>query len=136
MKESERPQMSTVFHLHFEPSTGRAEYVRAGHPPALLRTPTGEIHELAGPGTPPLGILSDAKCHQHEIEVPEGSLILLYTDGLIERRDVDLAAGLARLKRALAKAPSDPSGCLDWLEADLRAADVEDDVAMLAMKTG
>ena len=136
MKESERPQMTTVFHLQYDPQTATAEYVRAGHPPALVRTPDGEIKELAGGGTPPLGILGGVACEQHEYEVPRGSLILLYTDGLIERRDVDLHAGLAALKRSLARGPHDPQGCLDWLESQLRTEEIPDDVAMLAMTTG
>ena len=50
IKESERPEMATVFHLHYDPETEIAEYVRAGHPPALLRLPDGAIADLDGRG--------------------------------------------------------------------------------------
>jgi PAS domain S-box-containing protein len=136
MRESELPQMATVFHLQYQPRSGIAEYVRAGHPPALVRTPDGEIHELRGGGTPPLGILRGVECTQHEFVIPRGSLLLLYTDGLIERRGVDLTSALAELKATFAEGPREPRACLDWIEKSLRAGEVEDDVAMLAMATG
>jgi serine phosphatase RsbU (regulator of sigma subunit) len=124
-----------VFHLRFDPARGTAEYVRAGHPPALLRRPDGSVIELAGAGTPPLGILSTIDCCQHEVEIPPGSLLLLYTDGLIERRETDLVEGLERLKRSFAEAPAGAAECLDFLAAELSAASIPDDVAMLAMAT-
>jgi serine phosphatase RsbU (regulator of sigma subunit) len=133
MRESERPEMSTIFHLRFDPATGRGEYVRAGHPPALVRRPDGEVVVLEGRGTPPLGILEDTVCRQHPVELPAGSLLLLYTDGLIERRDAILDEGLDRLKRALAEGPTDPQACLDRLAEGFGAEEIADDVAMLAV---
>ena len=67
-------------------ATATAEYVRAGHPPALLRLPDGRIADLDGPGTAPLGILDGDEFREHAVAIPRGSLLLLYTDGLIERR--------------------------------------------------
>lgn len=133
MHEFGRPQMATVFHLHYDPVREVATYVRAGHPPALLRRPDGEVIELGGRGTPPLGIIDGIRFHAHSIEIPPGSVALLYTDGLIERRETDLAEGLERLERAFADAPTGARGCLDWVEEQMRADAVPDDVAMLAM---
>jgi serine phosphatase RsbU (regulator of sigma subunit) len=133
IKEFDRPEMTTVFHLHFDPASGVAEYVRAGHPPALLRLPGGEVEQLAGEGTPPLGILADLEYAAHRVEIPPGSLLLLYTDGLIERRDHDLGVGLDRLSEALSRAPEGAEDCLEWLAAEFSADAVPDDVAMLAM---
>ncbi len=109
--------------------------MRAGHPPALLRLPGGEVTELAGGGTPPLGLFDDFESRSHSVEVPPGSLLLLYTDGLIERRDEDLEAGLARLKDLLRRAPAGAEECLQWLAAEVIADEIPDDVAMLAMAT-
>ena len=136
MKEAEREEMTTVFHLQFDPVAGTAEYVRAGHPPALLRLPDGEVRELAGSGTPPLGVLEEVEYHSHPAELPGGSLLLLYTDGLIERRDADLDAGIARLKEVLVGAPSVAEECLEHLSSEFRADEIPDDVAMLAMSVG
>ena len=49
MKESETPNMATLFHLHYDPKSGFASYVRAGHPPALLRRPTARSRNSVGP---------------------------------------------------------------------------------------
>jgi serine phosphatase RsbU (regulator of sigma subunit) len=136
LKEAERPEMTTVFLLDLDPVSGMAEYVRAGHPPALLRLPDGEVVALAGGGTPPVGILDDLDCCSHSVEVPPGSQLLLYTDGLIERRGESLDVGLERLKELFARAPEDPDRCLANLADDLGADMVPDDVAMLAIATG
>ncbi|MGH2986142.1 MAG: SpoIIE family protein phosphatase, partial [Solirubrobacterales bacterium] len=136
LKESERPEMTTVFLLTIDPASGSAEYVRAGHPPALLRLPDGQVRELSGRGTPPVGIFERLDCRSHSIEVPPGSLLLLYTDGLIERRGESLELGLERLKHLFAQAPDDPELCLQSLAGDLGADVIPDDVAMLAMATG
>ena len=133
MKEAPSPEMTTLFHLHFDPAAGSGRYVRAGHPPALLRLPDGSIEQLTGPGTPPLGILEDVEYREHEVEIPAGSLLLMYTDGLIERRDTTLSRELDRLKALVSDAPDEPRACLDWLEESLGADEVPDDIAMVAM---
>jgi PAS domain S-box-containing protein len=133
IKEGDRPEMTTVFHLRFDPRTGSAEYVRAGHPPALVRLADGRVEELFGAGAPPVGILERPDFPAHRAEIPPGSLLLLYTDGLIERRGDDLASALGRLKRALAEAPPEPIACLERLSRVYEAEQVPDDVAMLAM---
>jgi serine phosphatase RsbU (regulator of sigma subunit) len=133
IRGSEPPEMLTLFHVHFEPESGTGSYVRAGHPPAMLKLPSGRVEQLAGPGTPPLGILSDVDYRAHALELEPGSLLLLYTDGLIERRDEDLATSLARLQDALASAPSGAEQALAWLRDEFRADEGPDDVAMLAM---
>lgn len=136
LKESERPEMTTVFLLALDPASGSAEYVRAGHPPALLRLPDGRVQELSGGGTPPVGVFEQLDCRSHSVEVPPGSLLLLYTDGLIERRGESLEVGLERLKQLFARAPDDPELCLQSLAGDLGADAIPDDVAMLAVATG
>ncbi|HKG35797.1 MAG TPA: SpoIIE family protein phosphatase [Solirubrobacterales bacterium] len=133
MRDFDRVEMTTVFHLQFDPAADRAQYVRAGHPPGLLRRPDGDVVELAGGGTPPLGILERIDYRVHEVEVPPGSMLLLYTDGLIERRDTDLRHGLDRLKEALAGAEGGAADCVEAIARQFTADAVPDDVAMLAM---
>ena len=60
-------------------------------------------------------------------------MLLLYTDGLIERRDDDVDAGLERLRVAFAEAPAGAEECLRWLGERFSADAIPDDVAMLAM---
>jgi serine phosphatase RsbU (regulator of sigma subunit) len=133
MREFEQREMTTLFHLHYAPGTGDARYVRAGHPPALVRLPGGEIRELRGHGGPPLGILEDVVLRENSAELPAGSLLLLYTDGLIERRDSDLAEGLERLRSALAEAPMNAGEALVSVESAMEITDIPDDVATVAM---
>ena len=135
IKEADRPEMTTVFHLRYDPGDASGEYVRAGHPPGLLRHPDGRVVELRGGGSPPVGVLDGIRFQADRVEVPAGSLLLLYTDGLIERRGDDLMAALERLKRTFADAPGDPAACLEHLAHEYEAEQVPDDVAMLAMAT-
>jgi PAS domain S-box-containing protein len=136
IKESDRPELTTVFHMLYDPTDRTAEYVRAGHPPALVRLPDGRVEELRGEGSPPAGVLKDVEFAVQHAEIPPGSLLLLYTDGLIERRGDDLNASLERLKRTLASAPVEAQACLDHLASEYGADEVPDDVAMLAMVVG
>jgi PAS domain S-box-containing protein len=133
MREWGGPQMATVLHLHLDLASGTAEYVRAGHPPGLIRLPTGEVERLGGEGTPPLGAFDELEYPVHRVDVRPGSLLLLYTDGLIERSDRDFDVELGRLCDALAEAPGGAADCLAWLADRFRAGSVPDDVAMLAM---
>ena len=135
IREAEGAEMTTVFQLHFDPSGSRAEYVRAGHPPALLRLPDGRVTELAGDGSPPLGVFDEIEIHSRTVEIPPGSLLLLYTDGLIERRGEDLGMGLERLKELFARAPAGAGDCVAWLADEVSADQIPDDVAILAMAT-
>jgi PAS domain S-box-containing protein len=135
MKEVDEPEMATAFQIHYDPRSGAASYVRAGHPPALLRLPDGRVEELGGGGTPPLGILEPFTAQAHAVAIPAGSLVLLYTDGLIERRGTDLEVELDRLKRRLAAAPAGPEQCLERLAEEFSAEAIPDDVAMLAFAT-
>jgi PAS domain S-box-containing protein len=135
IRGGDEPEMTTVFHLRYDPRSGSAQYVRAGHPPALLRLPEGEVVELAGGAAPPVGVLDDITFAAESAEIPPDSLLLLYTDGLIERRGEDLASALGRLKRVLGEAPPEPGACLDRLAREYEAEQVPDDVAMLAMAT-
>ena len=135
VKEADRPEMTTVFHLRYDPVDASGEYVRAGHPPGLLRHPDGRVVELRGGGSPPVGVLDGIRFQADRVEVPAGSLLLLYTDGLIERRGDDLMAALERLKRTFADAPADPAACLEHLAHEYESEQVPDDVAMLAMAT-
>jgi serine phosphatase RsbU (regulator of sigma subunit) len=133
IKESERPELTTVFQLLYDPETASAEYVRAGHPPALLRLPDGSVEELRGGGSPPVGIIADVEFTVHQTQLPRGSLLLLYTDGLIERRGDDLNAALEKLKGRFAAGPTGAQACLESLADKYGAGQVPDDVAMLAM---
>src|SRR3712207_4393631 len=80
----------------------RMRWANAGHLPPLVINPDGSVAELAGwKGDLLLGVDPDARRPESVVTLDRGSTVLLYTDGLIERRDADLDAGLVRLRDAL-----------------------------------
>lgn len=90
----------TAFVAVFDPVTQECSYANAGHPPPLLRTADGNVHELRI-GRPPLGLSEfDSQFFVYHLEMPPGCLLLLYTDGLIESTK-DVIEGEARLRAAL-----------------------------------
>jgi serine phosphatase RsbU (regulator of sigma subunit)/anti-sigma regulatory factor (Ser/Thr protein kinase) len=127
---------ATVAYLAFDQETDRVTAVSAGHPPPLLVGVDGTADYLDIRPGPPVGATRIAHFREHVFDVPLGSLLLLYTDGLVERRREPLDAGLARLKRLAAGPPRDPQAFCDRLLSAL-ADDVgpEDDIALIAMQT-
>lgn len=97
---------ATLCLLTVEPDTGRVRMASAGHLPPLLHTAEG-VRFLAPKG-PLLGI-NAPRPPDLEFELPPGGTLVLYTDGLIERRDADIDVGLA----ALAECASTMEGSLD-----------------------
>jgi serine phosphatase RsbU (regulator of sigma subunit) len=113
-------------------------WTNAGHPPPLLVCPDGSARYLEDEsGDVMLGVLPDAWRSDNRTEVPHGSTLLLYTDGLVERRGEDLATGLERLaKSAATHVDHAPDAMLDLVLRDLRDGELADDVALLAVRFG
>jgi anti-sigma regulatory factor (Ser/Thr protein kinase) len=128
---------ATCLIVILDPARQRVEYVSAGHPPALIIAPNGEMTFLDEVQGPPLaaGVI-DRRRHSGEREIEFGTTVLLYTDGLIERRRESLDVGFARLRAAAAKARSQPVDALcDNLLRDLLGTDdTTDDVAIVAVR--
>jgi PAS domain S-box-containing protein len=114
----------------------RLRLANAGHPPPILLGPDGCVAELGGwGGDLLLGV--DAGTHRREtvLTLERGSTVLLYTDGLIERRDADLDTGALRLREALAELADRPlQQLLDELLERLVDGRPEDDVALVAVR--
>jgi GAF domain-containing protein/anti-sigma regulatory factor (Ser/Thr protein kinase) len=125
--------IGTLFVAVFDPKTGTLRYASAGHPPALVRSPGGAVSYLPGGRSTPLAVGS-RPAPEAEVAVDDGSLVLLYTDGLVERRGESLGAGLDRLERAVADGPADVDELLDHLLGVLGGeGPSSDDTALLAM---
>jgi serine phosphatase RsbU (regulator of sigma subunit) len=110
-------------------------WANAGHPPPLLITADGATRYLTGAPEPLLGIQPERPRTTHTATIPAGSTLLLYTDGLIERRDRDLDSGLAALRDSAAALADQP---LDQLCEELpvrMAPEPTDDVCILALRT-
>jgi serine phosphatase RsbU (regulator of sigma subunit)/anti-sigma regulatory factor (Ser/Thr protein kinase) len=112
----------------------RLRWSNAGHLPPLLLHPDGRTELLWRPADLPLQVDADRPRHDHDHLLPPGSTVLLYTDGLVERRDAVLDEGLDWLcasAGALADRPLEEF--CDALLAQLPAA-VDDDIALLAIR--
>ena len=132
--EIDATQIATCVYAVHDPSEGRLSYASAGHLPILIRDPDGTVRRTDEPTGPPLG--TGGWMHSSAtIPLGPGSTAVLYTDGLIERRDQDIDEGVDALTRALAGATGSPQVICDRL---LRALGVtsehDDDVAVLVLQ--
>jgi anti-sigma regulatory factor (Ser/Thr protein kinase) len=130
---------TTVAFAVVDPAHRAVSYASAGHPPPLLVTPDGDAVYLEGGRSWPLGIdapMSRTPAARHDC--PPGSLLVLYTDGLVERRGETVDAGLARLRDVVARHWNLP---LRRLKQAIFAALVDepnhrgDDIALVAVRT-
>ncbi|MEU5770883.1 SpoIIE family protein phosphatase [Streptomyces asoensis] len=123
-------QMATCVYAVHDPASGGCLVARAGHPPPAVVPPGGPPAFLDGsPGTP-LGT-GGRQFRTERIPLPPGSVLVLYTDGLIETRAGDLDQGLDRLARAL-RSPGRPLADLcDGVLGQMLPHPAQDDVAVL-----
>jgi len=130
-----RPQLATLVFAVHDRTRGVIAYTAAGHLPPLVRRAGGEVETLpAGQGMA-LGVEPGAEYATAVAALWPGDLVVLYTDGLVERRTQTLEEGLARLRAALAAGPAQLPGLCDHLIAAC-APSGEDDVALLAYECG
>ncbi|HEU0336251.1 MAG TPA: GAF domain-containing protein [Gaiellaceae bacterium] len=126
---------ATLAYLTVDPRRGICRYTVAGHPPPLLALPDGTVEFLDGARSLPLGVGADVQFQQDVLQLEPGAVVVLYTDGLVERRDSSLDDGLERLRDAVARAPRDPEQLVEAVIADcLGDQDRGDDVAVLVMR--
>ncbi|MFE1921293.1 SpoIIE family protein phosphatase [Streptomyces asoensis] len=121
---------ATCLYAVHDPVSGRCCLARAGHPPPVLLTPGGEPRILDLPAGPPLG-LGGLPFESAEIELPEGSLLALYTDGLVEGHGQDIDQGIDVLLSALARAGPSLDDTCDTVLRALLPERPDDDVALL-----
>jgi serine phosphatase RsbU (regulator of sigma subunit)/anti-sigma regulatory factor (Ser/Thr protein kinase) len=130
------PTMVTLTYAILDPVSRRLSLTSAGHPPGVLIGPEGS-RLLEGAHTPPLGVTLDLVTREEHHDLEPGMTLLLYTDGLIERRGESLAVGLARL---LAEVDDAGEEDLETLADRVLAGLVdphhlEDDVALVLLRT-
>jgi PAS domain-containing protein len=130
---------ASCLYLRLDPAHGRAVMSRAGHPPPLLRRPDGRVRVLDLAGGPLLGIDASAVYPTTEVALPPGSLLVLYTDGLVESPGTDFEEALADLGGWLADAGDRPLDELadSLVQQERYHADGEerrDDIALLLIR--
>ena len=127
---SDSPIVTCVYAV-YDAEQGTLTYANAGHMPPLLFPPGGGVRRLSG-GGPPLGT-GRYNATVETVPCPAGARLMLYTDGLVERRGSDIDAGINRLA-ALLEAEALPAEALPNVLADALLPDEpDDDVAMLVV---
>ncbi|OAH11378.1 SpoIIE family protein phosphatase [Streptomyces jeddahensis] len=125
---------ATCLYAVYDPVSRRCAVARAGHPAPALATPDGGVELLDIPAGPPLG-LGGLPFEAVELELPEGSLLALYTDGLIEVRGRDVDEGIATLREVLAHPAASLESTCDAVLHSLLPGRPIDDVALLLART-
>ncbi|MGD1217217.1 SpoIIE family protein phosphatase [Streptomyces krungchingensis] len=126
---------ATCLYAVYDPASHRCTMARAGHPLPAIVDPQGHVTFPDLPAGAPLGIGLGDPFEAVEVELPEGSLLALYTDGLIETRDRDIEEGMHRLGAVL----SQPDRTLEELCAEATQCFPGqapcDDVTLLLVRT-
>ena len=126
---------ATLAYLWLDPVSRICRMSSAGHPPPLVATPDGRVELLENVRGLPLGTGMQARYRQETVELPAGSIVLLYTDGLVERRGQSIDDGLELLRSEVAFAPKDPDRLLEHiLTYVVGSGERGDDIALLAAR--
>ena len=128
---TDQVQLATCVYAVFDPVARELSFATAGHPPPVLREPDGTTRLLPQPSGAPLGV-GGVAFESVTLPVRDGSRLLLYTDGLVESREIDLDDGLSKLadtfgRPAIALEPL----CDELLAATGRDSRHDDDVALI-----
>ncbi|WP_142456958.1 SpoIIE family protein phosphatase [Geodermatophilus aquaeductus] len=110
------------------------QMANAGHPPVVLRSPDGEVRPVDGVTGLLVGVDVDAERATRTMELPPGSTLLAYTDGLVETPGSDLDQGIEALVQRLAATPADASPRALCDAAVSGTLDGRDDVALIAVR--
>ncbi|MFD9098952.1 PP2C family protein-serine/threonine phosphatase [Streptomyces collinus] len=141
MLRHQQPHLyATAVIARFRPGDPHVVWAAAGHPPGVVRAPGGAVRVLdTRPGVM-LGMPLDCEYEEHTAELQSGSTLVLYTDGLVERRAHGIDPGIELLGRALAEldetALDDLDGCAEaLLKPLLHDHERDDDVCLLLCRT-
>jgi PAS domain S-box-containing protein len=125
---------ATCLYAVYDPASRRCRLTSAGHPPPALRHPGGRVEFLDLPAGVMLGA-APGRYPVTDTDLPPGSVLALYTDGLIEQPGQDLTAGMSQLARALATGPArSPDQLCDSVLAST-GPHTRDDIALLLART-
>lgn len=125
---------TTCLYVVYDPVTRRCTVARAGHPPPAVVSPEGSVYLLDVPAGPPLG-LGGLPFETVEVELPEGSILALYTDGLLQARNHDIDDALDNMFAALIRPASTLDTVCDRVLTALLTHRPDDDVALLVART-
>jgi PAS domain S-box-containing protein len=125
---------ATCLYAVYDPVTRRCSMARAGHLPPATVDPQGNVSYIDLPPGPPLG-LGYLPFESAELELPEGSLLALFSKGLIDTRTRDIDAGMARLGTALAYPDRTVDEVCDGVLSTMLTDPQSDDATLLLIRT-
>jgi len=127
-------QTATVIYAVFHPRTATARASSAGHLAPILAQPGATASQIDLSADVLLGAQPGVRRHETLLTVPPAARLCLFTDGLVERRNSDIDAGLAQLREVLTR-PFDLSeyACAEVMARLIGDAGAEDDVALLIL---
>ncbi|MFJ4467152.1 SpoIIE family protein phosphatase [Streptomyces sp. NPDC089424] len=126
---------ATCLYAVYDPATCRCTMAAAGHPPPAIIDPRGKVSFPDLPTGVPLGIGAGALFESTELELPEGTLVALYTDGMIETRDRDIEHGMRSLGTALASTDLSLEELCTRATALVQDQEASDDASLLLVRT-
>ncbi|MEV7868296.1 SpoIIE family protein phosphatase [Streptomyces sp. NPDC088124] len=126
---------ATCLYAVYDPISRRCTLAGAGHPPPVVVTPDGRTYPVELPVGPPLGV-GGLPFESIDFELPESTVLALYTDGLMDAADRDTDEGRRKLAEVLTRpAASLDAACGTVLSALLPEGRAQDDVALLLART-
>lgn len=124
--------MATAAYAVLDPETGEVALASAGHPPPLI-VEDGSAAPVAIEPAPPLGVLPFQGYGEHRLTMGNGAMLVMYTDGLVERPNESVSYGIERLARAVEAAVSVEEACRLAIER-LELERLRDDLAIVALE--
>jgi anti-sigma regulatory factor (Ser/Thr protein kinase)/putative methionine-R-sulfoxide reductase with GAF domain len=126
--------MATAVYAVFDPETARLRIATAGHPPPIIISErTARVLDLT-PGAP-LGGFPYGSCPEQEFTLNTGETVVLYTDGLVERRGIALNETIEQLASILSRARNPERACQVAVDEMVSPEGLADDVAIVAMQS-
>lgn len=135
LSQRRSPLLATAALVILDLDAERVTYATAGHPPPLLQLPDGEIRRLEDANAPIIGAQGTHRVAELA-PFPKGARLVMYTDGLVERRDRDFEHGIDQAVAVLRELDGSASGddVVEALLDDLVHGDAEDDIAMVVVR--
>jgi serine phosphatase RsbU (regulator of sigma subunit)/anti-sigma regulatory factor (Ser/Thr protein kinase) len=126
--------VATLLYVVIDLDGGQARFASAGHMPALARGADGTTRYLEHAPLPPLGVAGHTTFKTWKAELGADATVLLFTDGLVERRGEPIDVGLRRLRDALAAGPAELEQLCSQILAEVPGGTLQDDAALLAVR--
>jgi serine phosphatase RsbU (regulator of sigma subunit) len=134
VQSTDATAFATVAYAEVDACGGRLRYGCAGHPPPLVVGPGEQATFLQEARGTPLGTFADLPYSEAEASLPAGATLVLYTDGLVERRDEAIDRSLERLRKVAAGHAGESAAVLADTLLSAFASSPADDVAVLCLR--